>query len=276
MHALRRMRGPWWMRAVFKLRLTHVIRLFRRDTHLAPPGERASDDDGLRMLVLARAAKRCGFELRKMRRRTSVLIQDLAFNSILVAANHALEDLAAIAGQTLNDELAARFAAAAQALDTLWDEDRAQYFSRDARRARLVHLPTVSTFLPLLTSTVPADRQTRLRAWLDSGSGFWPAFPVPSVPTDAADFDDDRYWMGPTWVNTNWLIVRGLRSSGAHELADDLRERTLRLVEQRGFSEYFSAITGEGFGADDFSWTAALTLDLIADESTRRAELAND
>jgi hypothetical protein len=32
---------------------------------------------------------------------------------------------------------------------------------------------------------------------------------------------------------------------------------------RRDSPEYFSALTGRGIGADDFSWTAALTIDLI-------------
>ena len=37
---------------------------------------------------------------------------------------------------------------------------------------------------------------------------------------------------------------------------------TGRLVERSGFFEYFDPHTGEGLGARDFSWTAALVLDL--------------
>ena len=80
---------------------------------------------------------------------------------------------------------------------------------------------------------------------------------------DTGIFDDDRYWKGPTWINTNWAVIEGLRVSGEPALADELRQRTLTLVEGEGFSEYFSALNGVGFGADDFSWTAALTLDLL-------------
>ena len=40
--------------------------------------------------------------------------------------------------------------------------------------------------------------------------------------------------------------------------------RTLELVDRSGFAEYFSPLTGTGYGAPDFSWTAALTIDLLA------------
>jgi hypothetical protein len=62
----------------------------------------------------------------------------------------------------------------------------------------------------------------------------------------------------------NWMIEEGLRNYDHVELADQLRMQTLELVERAGCSEYFSPLTGEGYGADDFSWTAALVIDLLA------------
>ena len=39
--------------------------------------------------------------------------------------------------------------------------------------------------------------------------------------------------------------------------------RTLELVARNGMHEYFDPNTGEGLGADQFTWTAALSLDLL-------------
>ncbi|MFC4358519.1 trehalase family glycosidase [Halobium salinum] len=74
--------------------------------------------------------------------------------------------------------------------------------------------------------------------------------------------DLDRYWRGPVWVNTNWLLADGLRRYGAADLASRIERDTVSLVEREGFREYFSPETGEGRGSDRFSWTAALYLDL--------------
>jgi len=38
-------------------------------------------------------------------------------------------------------------------------------------------------------------------------------------------------------------------------------------VRTAGFREYFDPLTGAGHGADEFSWTAALALDLIRAET---------
>ena len=61
----------------------------------------------------------------------------------------------------------------------------------------------------------------------------------------------------------NWAIIQGLGVFAEAQLIDDLRRRTLDLIDRSGFAEYFSPFTGRGFGAHEFSWTAALALDLV-------------
>jgi hypothetical protein len=44
------------------------------------------------------------------------------------------------------------------------------------------------------------------------------------------------------------------------------------LVREHGFFEYFNPQTGQGHGTDQFSWTAALLLDVLA---ARRLEVGS-
>lgn len=261
---LRRWRGPWWLQPALRLRLSRLARMFRRDMRYAPAAQRLSDDDGLRMLALVHRAKRYGFELRRMPPDESVLIEDVAFNAILAASDQALAQIAADLGVALDGDVVAHAEATRAAFDDLWDDETGQYCSRDRTTGTLLRLPTVATFLPLAAGLVDGSRVERLLAQLQDESRFWPRHPVPSVPIDDRHFDADRYWRGPTWVNTNWLVHEGLLALGRDDLAAELRARTLELVERSGFAEYFSALDGEGFGAPEFSWTAALTLDLLA------------
>jgi len=98
---------------------------------------------------------------------------------------------------------------------------------------------------------------------LENAHVFGPAYPVPSVPLNSIWFDPQRYWQGPSWFNTNWLIIDGLKRYGYKEHAEALRESMLEAVKEHGFYEYFNPMSGEGLGAPDFSWTAAITIDLI-------------
>lgn len=266
MQALCRMPLPWWLRVAERLDLARVVRRVRNDTRYIPAAERASDDEGLRMLVLATRGKRHDFELRRMPAAGSVLIEDLAFNAILAVANRSLALIAGALQLPVPTALAEHAQRTDAALEQLWDEPSGQYYSRNAVTGELIRVPTIATFFPLWAGIPDAARAERLIALLRRPTGFWPRFPVPSVPTDAAEFRERGYWKGPTWVNTGWLIVEALRENGNAALADELRAALLDLVTQAGFSEYFSALTGEGYGADDFSWTAALVIELIASD----------
>ena len=42
-----------------------------------------------------------------------------------------------------------------------------------------------------------------------------------------------------------------------------VRKRTINLVEKKKFREYYSCKSGQGMGAKNFSWSAALYLDFI-------------
>lgn len=264
MQELSRMPLPWWLQIAVRLHLARTVRRVRNDTRYIPAAQRPSDDDGLRMLILATRAKKQHFELRRMPRLTSVLIEDLAFNAIFVAANRSLELIAHDLDIALPVAIHENFRRTETAFEHLWDESSGQYYSRNAITKKLIKLPTVATFL-LLWSGIPSrERADRLIELLRKPASFWPRYPVPSVPLDAPEFQEAAYWKGPTWVNMSWMIEEGLRNYDHAELAAQLRSCTLELVERAGWSEYFSPLTGDGYGADDFSWTAALTIDLLA------------
>lgn len=272
METLATMPMPRWLRVAARLHLGRLLRSLRYDTRHLPAAERPSDDDGLRMLVLATRAKRYGFELRRMPRSRVVLIEDLAFNAMLVAANRSLQRIARDLDRPLPSQLDERFRRTETALEQLWDEASGQYYSRNVVTGAPIKIPTVATFLPLWAGTTSSERAARLVQLLRQPTRFWPQHPVPSVPIDAPQFREAGYWKGPTWVNMNWAIVEGLDEYGEHDLAGELRERTIQLVEQAGFSEYFSPLTGEGYGAEEFSWTAALVVDLLMRDASRDAD----
>src|SRR5207245_9724412 len=123
-----------------------------------------------------------GFELRRMPSDRSVLIQDLAFNAIFAAANRSLALIAAALDQSLPPELQDRCARTSAAIEELWDEDAGEYFSRDAVTGESIRRSTIATFLPLFAGVPSPEHAGRLIARLRAPSGFWPRFPVPTVP----------------------------------------------------------------------------------------------
>lgn len=258
--------SPYWMHPLEVLSAdSAVVNWLRSDLQFAPAEEREKPDEAIRLLML-------GYELKRQHHRPAaalqnspVLVGDLVFNAILAAANQALLRLATAADISLDDGLKAWMAKTPAAVQRLRDPATGQYFSYDFRQRSLIRHPTVATFTALLAEATPAQPLLKLL----NGPDYALPFPVPSVPQSSPDFDEDRYWQGPVWINMNWLIIRGLSQLGQAAAADRLRQATLRLIEKSGCREYFSPLNGRGLGGRDFSWTAALYLDLLEQEKTR-------
>jgi len=58
-------------------------------------------------------------------------------------------------------------------------------------------------------------------------------------------------------------VTDGLRRYGYQAQADAISRDSLRLIRETGFWEYFNAANGSGCGSPEFSWSAALTIELL-------------
>ncbi len=125
-------------------------------------------------------------------------------------------------------------------------------------------IESASEFVALFGGCVTQDESRDLVARLQSPK-FWTTFPVTTTPLDANAFAPDTYWRGHVWLSVNWLIYAGLRRYDFVDVARELAESSLRLVEQENFYEYYHPLTGKGLGAHPQSWSA-IVLDLLACE----------
>lgn len=180
-------------------------------------------------------------------------VYDPLVTSVLIRAEDDLSWLCERAG--VATEAPARAEKLRAGLERLWDDDRGRYLYVDARAtggARRLECDVIGCYLPLWCG-VPEDHSARLQTGLSER--FSASWPLPSTsPTDPA-FEARRYWRGPTWINVNWMLAGSV---------DGLAARTLELIARSGFREYYEPTTGEGLGAEQFTWTAALALDLLA------------
>jgi len=72
------------------------------------------------------------------------------------------------------------------------------------------------------------------------------------------NFQPNRYWRGSTWINMNWFIYKGLRNYGFDDIANELKSKTMEMIEKSGFYEYYNPINGKGLGAKDFIWSGLI------------------
>ena len=257
------------MTIIEKLKLDTLAVLLRRDTKKVPPGQRVSNIDALLYFTIIQRMKRKNWDIDKILARSHFTFQDLAFNSILIRANQHLKDIARTIGHEVPKQIVELAEKGQNSLEELWDDFYKQYYSRTFITHKLVKEPSLSALLPLYAGSISKERAEELVKLMKSPNQFDTNYPIPSVPISSSWYKELGYWQGPTWINTNWLITDGLRRYGFNAEADDIAEKSIELVTQHGVFEYFSAIDGKPAGASDFSWSAALTIEMINAQKAR-------
>jgi len=235
----------------------------RMDSTIIDPAQRPTRYDYDRYFFLVQERARRGFT-DPVRLDEPFLVADVGLASILCRADEDLSALADALGAPAPGARARRERVLAGIEDKLLDSGRGRYLDRDVATDALIDVEHAASLLPLFAGAVPAEAAARLARSLEDAGAYGAPFPVPSVPLSAARFEARRYWRGPTWVNVNWMLVDGLHRSGQSAAAAALASRTVEMVARAGCFEYFDPRTGEGLGAGEFSWTAALVIDLMA------------
>jgi mannosylglycerate hydrolase MGH1-like protein len=151
-------------------------------------------------------------------------------------------------------------------VERLWDE-RAGLFLDEVRPGGA--RPAVATWAalaPLALPDLPERIGRRLvEEHLLDEAEFWPPVPPPSVSVSEPSYEPDgghglvrRYWRGPTWINSAWLVWLGLRRLGYMEQAARLSGALSDAVRGQGLREYYDPRDGTGLGARDFTWSGLI------------------
>lgn len=198
------------------------------------------------------------------------VVEDVMVNSIYA------ENLRVLAG--LLDQLGDAAAAAeyrargertgAALLARCFDPARGLFFDLAGLAEERLETSTFTCLFPLLLDALPPAVAGALAAHLEDPRAFAATWPVPTVAVSEPAFCPDRLpgslvFRGTTWINVNWYLARGLRRHGRADLARHIEDRSVELIERAGFREYYNPHTGEGHGAEGFSWSA-LALDMVA------------
>jgi hypothetical protein len=244
----------------------------RFDLLHADPSDRPSDAAYDRFVYLAITYRDAGYDDSRLLQASPFLVEDPLFNSIWCWSAHALAEIAGILGADPSPHRAMARRVHQGLVAHLWDRRDRRFHARDVRGERPIRKRSVSSLLPLLDPNMPGEQVAAIIAELESAH-FHPGdrtehFLVPSYDLERPDFDRRRYWRGPVWINTDWLLWRGLGQHGAPPVTAEIAASMVALVQRSGFREYFDPFTGTGYGSHDFSWTAALLVDLLCRQAS--------
>lgn len=258
--------SPPYLDAGKRVKMSYKPKYERLDLLHVAPRNRPTNKDYDLFVYLLEQMRNVNWDQRRYLQNAPLQVQDVLFNSILCRADR---DLAAIAS-ILNEnplEATSWYEQTKRAInDTCWDERDGTYYSFDRVAGRLLKDDTIAGFHTLYGEAATDERAERLiHEHLLDPEAYWPdgGYPIPTTAMNSPWFNPENYWLGPVWVNTNWMVLHGLRTYGREELAESISHITLELVEKSGYREYYNPMTGEGYGTNSFGWTSALTIDLI-------------
>ena len=239
----------------------------REDLKHGDPRDRPSDKDYDRFVYLSVLYRDCGYDDARVRDLTPFLVEDPMFNTLWARAADALAQIAEILGEDGREFVEDRDRIVGAIEAKLWDERAGRFFPFDLRDGKHMNHHAIVSFIPVLAPGIDRKRAERTVDSLRSTRhcSHESCLLVPSYEAAEGSFDQREYWRGPLWVNTNWLLYEGCRGVGADGTADEVRNAVLSLVGRHGFREYYDPHGEAAYGAHDFSWTAALYLDLFED-----------
>jgi hypothetical protein len=237
--------------------------------HGIPSEQRPSDDHYDRYVYLVDLFRRHRYDEASIYRESPFLVQDVLFNSVLSRANRDLSEIGKILNMDTGEVKDWTKQTTLAICQNLWCEECSHFEAVDLVQEEFIHTSTVATFMPLFGRAASTAQAERLYEYLNSiafcelhqGN----CFTVPTHDMTQKGYDPQNYWRGPIWININWMLSQGLRAYGYKEKTDSMKKDLAQLPIRFGFHEYFDSQTGEGYGSDNFSWTAALLIDLISD-----------
>ena len=197
--------------------------------------------------------RRFGFNARRIRAHGGPLLCETLTNTLWSLSLQAL----------------GRSSATPALVERLWDERRGLFLDRVEPGGERPDVVTVAALAPLALPDLPERIGRRLveEHLLNADEFLTPVGP-PSVAASEPSYEPGgsrgpirRYWRGPTWVNTAWLVWLGLLRLGYEEAVTRIATGIVGAVEREGLREYYDPRTGAGLGAEDFAWSA-LALEL--------------
>ncbi|MCW9706225.1 MGH1-like glycoside hydrolase domain-containing protein [Fodinibius salsisoli] len=244
----------------------------RTDNKHNDSSERPSNRSYDRYIYLVDFFRKRGYNEDKIRRDgCPFLVQDVLFNTLLCRAGRDLAQIAEWLGKDPSPFYKQAKKTAKSINKNMWDKNHNIYVDLDWRNGEKIDVYMLSGFLPLFANVPSPARSEQMFSYLNTQSFCQlkkNCLAVPSYDRQQPKYSDQKYWRGPIWINLNWLLYKGLAQYGHREYDKLIKQTIIYLVQKSGFHEFYNPKTGEGYGAEKFSWTAALFLDILNSERT--------
>ncbi|MBI2176114.1 hypothetical protein HYU40_02050 [Candidatus Woesearchaeota archaeon] len=193
-------------------------------------------------------------------------LRSVTATSVYADALECMSEIARVLGEgRLRSGYGSKRKAVIAAMAKVFRQEDGLYYSL-THSNKPIRYKTHSIFSPLFAAAMTkAEAKKLVNEHLLNEKEFWTSFLIPTVAANEPKFNPKGYWRGPTWVNINWMLHRGLLRYGFRAVADELLQKTIAVIRKSGFREYYNPLTGDGLGARQFGWST-LIADMILEK----------
>ena len=251
--------SPIWDQSLDKVKIEKNLKYKRADNKIINPDFRPLSIDYDRYVTIKNKLRKIRYHPKKVYKLSPFNVVDVGFNSIFLKAN---KDLIILLDRfNLNKSNINKYIKISEKnLLKLYDKKKGKFFSKDIKNKKKIYIPSITNYFVLFADI---DNDLINKKLIESlkKHNFKDKYFFSSVKSNHKSFEEKRYWRGPVWINCNWFIYKGLKNKD-FLFSNKVKNKTIQIIEKKGFYEYYNCKSGQPMGAKNFSWSAALYLDL--------------
>ena len=242
-----------------KVKIEKNLKYKRADNKVINPDHRPHNIDYDRYVTIKNNLRSIKYNPKKAYKSSFFNVVDVGFNSIFLKAN---KDLVYLLDKFDLDKskINKYIKLTKNNFLKLYDKRKKTFFSKDLKNKKKIYIPSITNYF-LLFADFDDDKINRKLIKDLKKHNYKDKYFFSSIRPNHKSFEEKRYWRGPVWINCNWFIYKGLKNKD-NLLSKKVKKKTIQIIEKKGFHEYYSCKNGQPMGANNFSWTAALYLDL--------------
>lgn len=112
----------------------------------------------------------------------------------------------------------------------MWDEKTSLYYDR-LFSGEFSMLVTPASFFPMFAGVPSKERAEKMVKVLKDKTLLWSEAPLSSIAQNHPTFASSM-WRGGVWLNLNYLVISGLKKYGFDDVAKELANATLKMVNK--------------------------------------------
>ena len=133
---------------------------------------------------------------------------DIGFNSILIRATKDLVEVAKKFNLDFSD-LSKKITMSEESLIKFYKEEEQSFFSYDFKNHNLIKVDAISNYFILFADLGNKEINNKIISKLKKYNSQREYFFTTVNPKDKT-FEETRYWRGPVWINSNWIIYQAV------------------------------------------------------------------